>query len=656
MSIYRKMFEEGFIGSMKIKNRLIMAPMGSRLCTENGAVTQKMVDFYVERAKGGVGLIITENTCIEWPRGKAGEKPLRLDDWPFVQGLAEIAEAVHPYGTKIATQLQHTGRQTNVNASTSGVGLISASDVPCEFTGGDVPRPLTIPEIEEMIDKFINAAVRTKAAGFDAVELHGAHGYLITQFMSPFTNKRTDRYGGTFERRMRFPMEIVQGIKSKVGEDFPIIFRLSADEYIDEGYSIEEGQKIAKLLESIGVDALDISAGIYESMPQIFPIYDLLPGCHIPLAEKIKKVVKIPVIAVGRLGEDLDLAEEVLSKGKADFISIGRSFLADPYFPQKALRGKSKDICPCLTELYGCNELQLKGWRIHCSVNPNVGNEREYVVKSINDSKMVAIIGGGVAGVNAAILLSACGHKVTLYEKSDKLGGQLIPASVPFFKKPVKAYLDYLERQLKKSKVKVLLNHELTKSDIKKLKDFDIVIVATGALPICPQIRGLDEGEVVFASEVFSGEKELGKDIIIIGGGYIGCELAWFLSEKGKTVTILEKEGDILTDIFLINKMRLEYILNKQKINIVTEADIFEIDGDKVKYRTGNGTQKDISGDIVLALGYFPNQNFNGLDKILPNVAIYEIGDCKEVGRKVWGATSDAAWISHNMNDYIKNY
>jgi len=656
MSTYRKMFEEGYIGSMKVKNRLIMAPMGSRLCTENGAVTQRMVDFYVERAKGGVGLIITENTCIEWPRGKAGEKPLRLDDWPFVQGLAEIAEAVHPYGTKVATQLQHTGRQTNVNASTSGVGLISASDVPCEFTGGDIPKPLTIPEIEEIIEKFINAAVRTKAAGFDAVELHGAHGYLISQFMSPFTNKRTDRYGGTFERRMRFPIEIVQGIKSKLGEDFPIIFRLSADEYISEGYSIEEGKKIARVLESAGVDALDISAGIYESMPQIFPIYDLLPGCHVPLAEEIKKVVKIPVIAVGRLGEDLDLAEEVLRKGKADFISIGRSFLADPYFPQKALRGKTEDIRPCLTELYGCNELQLKGWRIHCSVNPNVGNEREYVVKRTNDSKRVAIIGGGPAGLNAAILSSEYGHTVTLYEKSDKLGGQLIPASTPFFKKPVKAYLDYLERQLEKTKTEVLLNQEITKNTIKKLEDFDILIVATGALPMGPQIRGLNEEEAIFASEVFTGEKEVGKDVTIIGGGYIGCELAWFLSEKGKTVTILEKLGDILTDIFLINKMRLEYILNKQNINIVTGADIFEIDGDKARYRTGKGTQKEISGDVVLASGYIPNKSLDGIEKMVPNVAVYKIGDCKEIGRKVWGATSDAAWISHNMNDFIKNY
>jgi len=656
MSTYQRMFEEGYIGSMKVKNRLIMAPMGTRLCTENGAVTQRMVDFYVERAKGGVGLIITENTCIEWPRGKAGEKPLRLDDWPFVQGLAEIAEAVHPYGTKVATQLQHTGRQTNVNASTSGVGLISASDVPCEFTGGDIPKPLTIPEIEEIIEKFINAAVRTKAAGFDAVELHGAHGYLITQFMSPFTNKRTDRYGGTFERRMRFPIEIVQGIKSKLGEDFPIIFRLSADEYISEGYSIEEGKKIARVLESAGVDALDISAGIYESMPQIFPIYDLLPGCHVPLAEEIKKVVKIPVIAVGRLGEDLDLTEEVLRKGKADFISVGRSFLADPYFPQKALRGKTEDIRPCLTELYGCNELQLKGWRIHCSVNPNVGNEREYAVKSAHDSKRVVIIGGGPSGLNTAIFSSEYGHTVTIYEKSDKLGGQLIPASAPFFKKPVKAYLDYLERQLEKTKTEVLLNQEITKSNIKKLEDFDIVIVATGALPICPQIRGLNEEEAIFASEVFTGEKEVGKNVTIIGGGYIGCELAWFLSEKGKTVTILEKLGDILTDIFLINKMRLEYILNKQKISIVTDADIFEINGDKVRYRTGNGKENEISGDVVLASGYFPNQSIDGIEKMVPNVAMFKIGDCKEVGRKVWGTTSDAAWISHNMHDFIKNY
>jgi 2,4-dienoyl-CoA reductase-like NADH-dependent reductase (Old Yellow Enzyme family) len=259
-----KLFEPIKIGKLQLKNRIVMPALNSKLGTEFGAVSDRLIDFYVERAKGGVGLIIIENTCIDWPVGKAGTNPIRADEWKFVQGLHELAEAVHPYGTKIATQLQHTGRQGSSMTSAEGQQLVAPSAIPCLPTGAEMPRELTIEEIEGLIGKFVFGAAITRTAGFDAVEIQGAHGYLITQFMSPYTNKRTDEYGGDFEGRMRFALRVVEGVRGAVGPDFPIIFRLSGDEYIEGGLTLEDNKLIAQRLESAGVDALSVSAGIYE--------------------------------------------------------------------------------------------------------------------------------------------------------------------------------------------------------------------------------------------------------------------------------------------------------------------------------------------------------------------------------------------------------
>ena len=441
MARLEKLFEPIRIGELELKNRIVMAPINSHLGTELGAVGERLIDYYVERAKGGVSLIISDAMCIDWHVGKAGTSPLRIDEWKYVDGLHDLTEAVHHYGTKLAAQIHHAGRQNSVAVCTEGQELVAPSAIPCLPTGGEMPRALTIKEIEELVNKFVLAAQRAKAAEFDAVEIHGAHGYLITQFMSPHTNKRTDEYGGDFEGRMKFPLKIVEGIRAALGPDFPILFRMCADEYIEGGLTLEDSKHIAQRLEAAGVDALDITSGIYESPPAwhawIYPIYDMAPGCRVYLAEAIKKVVDIPVIASGKIG-DPALAEEVIKEGKADLVAMGRPLLADPELPNKAAKERLDDIRPCLYCDEGCVGGLSHLWHIGCQVNPALGREREYRIKSAERVKRVVIVGGGPAGMEAARVAAMRGHDVSLFEKEEQLGGQLIAASAPYFKQPIK--------------------------------------------------------------------------------------------------------------------------------------------------------------------------------------------------------------------------
>lgn len=656
MNKYKNLFKPGRIGSMELKNRITMAPVCTKLGTENGAVNEKLINFYAERAKGGVSLIIIEDTCIEWPRGKCGENPIRIDDNKYVQGLNDLAEAVHHYGAKIATQLQHVGANTSVEFATEGISIIAPSNIPCKICGGDIPRPMKIEEIEQLIDQFIKAAIKTKGAGYDAVEIHGAHGYIITQFMSPRTNKRTDKYGGNFKNRMRLPVEIVRGIKKSVGDDFPVIFRFSADEFVQDGNTLKEGIQIAKALEDAGVDALDVSGGVYESMQRIFPTLDIKPGCNIYMTEEIKKNVKIPVIVVGRLGENLLLAEKALQDNKTDFIALGRSLLADPYLPNKAFKGKDKDIRPCLA----CNEACIghvdRGWHAHCQVNPNIGLEKENKIVIAKEKKNILVIGGGPAGIQTSVISSSRKFKVTLLEKCDLLGGNLIPASIPYFKNSIKNYLEYLIYQIEKSEVNINLKVNATPEIIKTFKP-DMIILATGSLPRIPMIKGVNKEDSKFASDVLLGKVPKNNEIIIFGGGKIGCELAWYLSDQNKKVKILEKQNDILVDTQLSNKMLLISKLQEKGVDIITGIEIIEIKDEEVFVKFSNSEVKTFFGEVVIACGYRSNKFLEvELRKVLPNIPVYSIGDCREAGRNIFGAVGDGNWISLHLEEILNSF
>lgn len=558
MSGFKKLFEQIQIGRMELKNRIVMPAMCSKFGTELGAVNQRLIDYYVERAKGGVGLIIIENTCVEWPRGKAGASPIRIDDWKYVSGLHDLAEIVHSYGAKIATQLHHTGRQ-NSTLCTEGVELIAPSPVPCLAMGGEMPRELTVEEIEQMIDKYVQGAHRTLSADFDAVELHGAHGYLISQFMSPLTNKREDEYGGDFEGRMRFPLEIIKRIKAIVGPDFPIIFRISGDEYIEGGLTIEDTKKIAKRLEEAGVHCISVSAGIYEADPswfaKIYPPSAMPKGCYVPLAEALKSVVNIPIIVVGRLSDPL-IAEQTLQEGKADLIAMGRGLLADPYIPLKIAENRLEDINPCLYCNQGCYGNLFKMWSIQCDVNPALGQERDFQIEPASEAKNIMVAGGGPAGMEAARVLALRGHKVTLYEKEGELGGQIRAGSVASFKEPLGDLLKYLRTQLSKLNVRVERNIGVDPKLISKVKP-DVLVIATGGVPIIPDIPGVDGENVVLATDVLLGRKTVGDTIAVIGGGEVGVEVALHLAENGKKVYIVEKEFALLLELNTVNRLYL---------------------------------------------------------------------------------------------------
>ena len=639
----KKLFEPGRIGKMEVKNRVVMAPMAIRLCSEFGAVTQRFIDFYVERAKGGTGLIIVENTCVDWPLGKAGDFPVRLDSDRFIHGFHDLAEAVHPYGAKLATQLQHAGMQATIS-DTEGLQPVT-STVRTRYRG-TLPREVTIPEIQEIEEKFAEAARRTKAAGFDAVEVHGAHGYIVTQFLSPFMNKRTDMYGGSLENRMRFALETLERMREKVGPDFPIIFRFSAHEYVPGGIELEEGKVIAQSLEAAGVDALHVSAGgLRESGEWIMPSMAKPRGCFVRFAAGVKEVVSIPVITVGRISDPI-LAEEILEQGKADFVALGRPLLADPYFAEKAARGAFDDICPCIA----CNECMAvlkRHWRIGCSVNAETGREREYELRPAERGRRVLVAGGGPAGMEAARVAALRGHDVTLYERSEQLGGQLLLASVPSFKKEIEGFVNYLARQVDKVGVRVELGREVTRDLVKEEKP-EVVIVATGARPLIPSISGIERKEVVTAEAVLAGEAKVGKELVVAGGGRVGVELGCYLGEQGATVTIVEMTEEIGAE--LDDSVRTYYLgrLKEYGVRVLTKRTVEAISDGGVKIVDRVWESELIPADtVVLALGAQSNsalvEELEGLD-----VEVHAIGDCVEP-RTIYEAVHEGAWVARHI-------
>ena len=341
------------IGKVRIRNRIISSPMERNYATRDGAVTQRYIDNLVAKAKGGVGLILVESTYVD-PRGKGRVYQLGCYDDKLIPGLKRMTDAVHKHGAKIGLELHFGGRQTN--SDVTGFQPMAPSSVPCWVSGGEIPREMTVAEIKDMVKKFAEAAERSKRAGFDLVEIHGGHGYLVAQFLSGYSNKRTDEYGGTLEKRMRFPLEVVKAVRDAVGEDFPIAYRLSGDEYIDQGVTLEETVPFATKLEEAGVNLIDVSAGLYETTYIISQPMDVPLGCNVPLAEEIKRAVNIPVTVVGRIN-DPAFAENILNEGQADFVSFGRALHSDPDFPQKAREGRLDDICMCIACMQGCIDI-----------------------------------------------------------------------------------------------------------------------------------------------------------------------------------------------------------------------------------------------------------------------------------------------------------
>jgi len=633
---HKKIFESASIGSLQVKNRLIMAPMGTRLSSEVGGVTQRQIDYYAERAKGGVGTIITEVTCVDHPIGVTGPTNLTIHDNAFIAGHNELVESLHTYGAKVISQLVHAGRQTRP-ASIKGIQPVAPSAIPCKFIGA-MPRALTTNETEEIVRKFIEAAVRVKTAGYDGVELHGAHGYLIAQFMSSYSNLRKDRYGGDLRHRMNFPLEIIQGIREELGPEFPLLFRFSAEEFVEGGRDLEESKKVAKILEDAGVDALHVSAGAYESLPSMIEPMSYDQAWKIYLAESMKNVVNIPVIGVGAIRTP-EVAEGIIKDGKADFIALGRALLADPYWPNKAKEGRGKEIIPCISCNVGCiGERIFRNLHIRCALNPLTGREAfKDALQPAEKKKTVFVIGGGPAGMAAALYANMKGHRVTVFEKNNHLGGQLKLAARPPGKEKIQWFIDYMLNQIKSHNIKLFTGNSVTAETVFQGNP-DAVILATGATPLLPDIPGIEGSSVCTAWEVLEGKREIrDKVVLIAGGGTVGCETALYLAPANKKIIIVEMLDDIALDMEPVNRMDLIPKIDESEIEVHLRSKIESIEPDGVILSKSEKKQEKLRSDmVVLALGAAP---VNGLAKELDGKIeeVYLIGDSNKP-RKIMDA------------------
>ncbi len=638
----QKLFEPKTINSVKIRNRFVMPPMLTHYSNADFTVSERLIAYHATRARGGFGLNIVEAIAVH-SMGKGFPRGLGFWDDSFISGFSSLTEAVHKENGKIFAQIFHAGSQTCKEII--GAQPVAPSAV---FHPGQkvLPRELTKDEIYEIIESFANAARRAREAGFDGVEVHGAHGYLLSQFMSPHTNKRSDEYGGDLLGRVKLPIDIIKSIRTEVGRDFPVIIRMAGDERVSGGRSKEETLAMAGLLEEAGYDALHITTANISSTIYVIPCYYAPVALNTGFAEIIKNNVSIPVITTGRINDPL-IAETILQEGKADFIGMGRASIADPELPNKVAAGKLQDIRPCIACLQGCIANLLVGKPITCLVNPAMGHEGEKELKKAAERKKVLVVGGGPAGLEAARVARLRGHKVTLCEKSDRTGGQLNIAAIPPYKHDISRYVKYMTNQVKKAGVEVRLNTEV---DVETIDDADVVVVATGGKPIIPELPGVNNENVIDVWKILSGQQTTGRKVIIIGGGIVGCEAADFLASQGKRVTIVEIFNKVAYDIIKNIKFFLTQRLEEEKVEIKTSAKVTEILPDGVRIQTGDRIEELRGYDtIVLALGTTPvNQLSEELTGKLPGINIITIGDAKkprkaldavaegwEIGRKI---------------------
>lgn len=599
--MYGKLFEQIKIGTMELKNRLVVPAMSTLFANSDGSCTEKFIAYHEAKAKGGWGLIVTEYYGVS-PTVGFFPRLFGLWDDELIANHRKLTDRVHAAGAKIAAQINHAGRQTC--SAITGVHPVAPSAIR-DPTMPETPKALTHGEIREIVEQFGDTALAVKKAGFDGVELYGAHGYLISQFLSRFSNKRTDEYGGPIEDRCRFVVEVIQNIRSKVGEGYPILIRLSTEEFVPGGLTISETKVIAMILERAGIDAIDCSQGIYFTSQYIIPPSTIPHAVFVNNAEEIKKVVKIPVIAAGRIN-DPNIALSVLLSGKADLIAMGRASLADPQLPNKIKAGNIDDILYCIGCVQGCIGENNRGNKMHCLVNPLTAREDEFEITPAVKKKKIVVAGGGVTGCEAAIIAAQRGHEVTLYEMNDDVGGQWALAAVPPGKTEFLTLIKWQKRQLGKLGVKVVLNTECTIQIIEDEKP-DTVIVATGSRQSVPPIKGLNESNVVLANDVLKGESEVGKNVLIIGGGLVGAETAEHLALYGSNVTIIEMLDEIIKDCERESKFVLLENLKKHNVAVYSSARLMEIQTDTAIFHH-NGEEKTLKGidTFVVAVGSRP--------------------------------------------------
>ena len=688
------------IGNLKLRNRMIMAAMGSNFASEDGHTTEQLTAYYEKRAQGGIGLIILETSAITWPAGASMPNMIGFSKDEFIPSLKSLTQRIHQHGSKIAAQLNHSGKiaQEDVIAGrpipvpsipksepSDMFGLLTQDEIMnfIKAGGPDGKGPryheLSADEIQQEVQHFVDAAKRAKAANFDAIEIHAGHGYLISSFLSPAVNKRTDEYGGTAEKRAKLLVDIISQIKIQL-KDFPVLVRLDANEYrIENGITPDDFLITASMAQDAGADAIDVSAYGNTSKGIAFTEAPLVhePGGFLNFVKMAKKELTIPIIAVGRI--ELDVAEKGLRNNEFDFLAMGRKILADPDLPIKIISGQEQLIRPCIY-CYVCVSQIFINKPMMCAVNSQLGNEHrnENIIHSTADQKRILVIGAGPSGMESARLLAMQGHHVEIWEKDKDIGGTVRVAALAY--EPNGRLINYLRNSLDELNVTIKLG---TLATSKSVQDFnpDHVIVAVGANRNAPSIKGKNNRNVFDGEELrgllFGSDAQaikqlsliqqlilkvgratqllrnisalrflskiwmpIAKNIVVIGGDLVGLELAEFLVERGRTVKVLEPSGWLGPNLSIVRRSRVVHMLKEHKVDLLTNVTIKEIDGQEVIF-DHEESQKSLQADqVIIALGADTNSELS--DELTNlNMPLTSIGDCTSVGY-IHGAIADA--------------
>jgi len=637
MMTMQHLFSPFSIKNIELKNRIVMPGLASFLIEDDGSITDKTVEHYRRRAAGGPAMVIVE-ACAVSPEGIVSPHQARIYDDRFIEGFSRIAQVMKSEGAVPALQIHHGGRQTS--AKVIKRKPLAPSNLPCPTIKGDV-EPLTVEGIREIIRKFGDAAARAVEAGFELIEIHGAHGYLINEFLSGFSNIREDRYGGDTAGRARFALEVIREVRTRVGKDFPLSFKISAQEFVPGGLTVEESIKILKLLVPAGLDIIQVSAGNDATPEWISQPMFMEKACLADSAAEIRRALKMPVMAVGRINDPL-VAEDIIKQEKADLVCVGRGLLADPEMPLKAKEGRVDDIRICIA-CNTCMQSIFRKGRVECLVNPSLGREKEMELVPTDTPKKVMVVGGGPGGLHVAWVAARRGHEVHLYEKQAELGGQLTLGSVTKYKKELLSLIRFQKRQIEKSGVRTHLNSEVTLKTITKEKP-DVIVLSTGSIPIRPEVPGIEKPIVRTLSEAFSDDQVAGKRTVIVGGGATGCEVAHHLSESGSSVTIVEQLGKLAEQLESVTRKVLLQQLRENNVQFLTRHKLSKVEDNGVWLEGPDRVESFLEAEaVVIAVGNRPD---NRLYEQLKGteIPVYQIGDCLEP-RTAKAAISDAALI-----------
>ena len=621
---YKYLFTPAKIGSLELKNRCIMAPMSAALANPDGTVSDGLIAYFVARAKGGMGLIMTEYAFVQ-PNGRSSDHQISVAEDSMIPGLARLAEAVHENGAKICLQLQHGGRRSCVEST-------APSPIPFD-KGHPTPRVLTTTEVYKLVDDFVAGAVRAKKAGYDMVEVHCAHGYLLNDFVSPRANRRVDEFGGSMEGRARAAVMIIRGIKEACGADYPVSVRLSGEELVTDGNRKRDAAAMAQLFEEAGADLINVSCGVNGVGYGIAPAAKET-GHNVEAAEEIHRVVDCAVSVAGRINEP-EYAEAILRAGKAEFVSFGRALFADPEFANKAMEGREEEICPCVGCLQRCyGSYGHGGVYRSCMVNPFAMRETTMKLEPAEVKKKIVVVGAGPAGMEAAWTAAGRGHAVTLYEKEASVGGQFQIAAMPPHKQLLARAITYYYRMCQKYGVEMHFNTEADKALILAQKP-DAVILATGGTPIRPRIPGMEEVQTLYGSEVLMGAPLKGDRCLVIGGGSQGAETADYLGQLGYEAAVVEmRDGIALDDAEATRRMLLERF-DQNHVQCYTGATVKHVYADGVDYEK-DGEIKSLRGydNIIISIGV---RSFNPLEEQLKGEAaqVIAVGDASEAKNAV---------------------